>query len=118
MKIVPQGEAREMAYTGARVDAERALRIGLVNAVLPDAGATLAHAMSLAREIAAKSPLAIAGSKLALNHARDHGTAASLQQMTLLQSAIFDTDEMTIAIKAWKTKQPAEFDPLPGVTNV
>ena len=118
MKIVPQGEAREMAYTGARVDAERALRIGLVNAVLPDAGATLAHAMSLAREIAAKSPLAIAGSKLALNHARDHGTAASLQQMTLLQSAIFDTDEMAIAIKAWKTRQPAAFEPLPAVTKV
>jgi len=102
----------------ARVDAERALRIGLVNAVLPNAEATLAHAMSLAREIAAKSPLAIAGSKLALNHARDHGTAASLQHMTLLQSAIFDTDEMAIAIKAWKTKQPAAFEPLPVVTKV
>ncbi|HEY4069862.1 MAG TPA: enoyl-CoA hydratase-related protein [Burkholderiaceae bacterium] len=118
MKIVPQGVAREMAYTGARVDAERALQIGLVNAVLPDAGATLAHAMSLAREIAAKSPLAIAGSKLALNHARDHGTAASLQQMSWLQSAIFDTGEMALAIQAWKTKQIAAFDPLPGVTKV
>ena len=118
MKIVPQGVAREMAYTGSRINAERALQTSLVNAVLPDADAALAHAMSLAQEIAAKSPLAIAGSKLALNHARDHGTAASLQQMTLLQSAIFDTDEMAIAIKAWKTKQPAAFAPLPAVTKV
>jgi enoyl-CoA hydratase len=37
-KIVPPGVAREMAYTGDRVGAERALAIGLVNAVLPDAG--------------------------------------------------------------------------------
>ncbi len=111
-KIVPPGVAREMAYTGERVGAERALQVGLVNAVRPDAAATLAHAMSLARSIAAKSPLAVAGSKLALNHARDHGTAASLAQMTLLQSAIFDTDEIALAIDAWRAKKLAAFDAL------
>ena len=114
-KIVPQGLARQMAYTGERVDAQRALAAGLVNAVLPDAAALLDHAMALAREIAAKSPLAIAGSKLALNHARDHGVAASLAQMTLLQSAIFNTAEMAEAIAAWKGKRPAAhagLDPL------
>jgi len=114
-KIVPPGIAREMAYTGDRIGAERALSVGLVNAVLADAEATLAHAMALAKNIAAKSPLAIAGSKLALNHARDHGTAASLAQMTLLQSAIFDTDEMSLAISAWKAKQTATFDTLAPV---
>ena len=109
VKIVPQGVAREMAYLGERMSSERALAVGLVNAVLPDAEALLAHAMQLAKNIAAKSPLAIAGSKLALNHARDHGTAASLQQMTLLQSAIFDTAGIATAIAAWKAKGTAEF---------
>jgi len=118
MKIVPQGVAREMAYTGDRISAERALQIGLVNAILPDADSALEHAMNLARRIAAKSPLAIAGSKLALNHARDHGMAASLQQMTLLQSAIFDTDEMATAIAAWKDKTTADFEPLPCVSKI
>lgn len=117
-KIVPPGVAREMAYTGDRVGAERALGIGLVNAVLPDADAALARAMQLAESIAAKSPLAVAGSKLALNHARDHGTAASLAQMTLLQSAIFDTDEMAVAIKAWKEKQTAVFAALAPIAEV
>ena len=117
-KIVPPGVAREMAYTGDRLGAERALAVGLVNAVLPDADATLAHALRLAQAIAAKSPLAIAGSKLALNHARDHGTAASLQQMTLLQSAIFDTDEIAIAIRAWKAKGNATFDALAPIAKV
>ena len=112
VKIVPQGVAREMAYSGDRMSAERALAVGLVNAVLPDAAAALQHAMALAHAIAAKSPLAIAGSKLALNHARDHGTAAALQQMTLLQSAIFDSGEMATAISAWKAKQAASFEPL------
>src|SRR5450631_3650019 len=111
-KIVPQGIAREMAYTGERLGAERALAVGLVNAVLPDAAALVERALALARTIAAKSPLAIAGSKLALNHARDHSTASALQQMTLLQSAIFDRDEMARAIAGWKAKRDAEFEAL------
>ncbi|MBZ8140214.1 enoyl-CoA hydratase [Rubrivivax gelatinosus] len=117
-KIVPPGVAREMAYTGERVAAERALAIGLVNAVLPDAAATLDHALTLAAAIAAKSPLAIAGSKRALNYAVDHPTADALDQMTLLQSAIFDIGEMAKAIQAWQTKTDAGFDPLAPVPRV
>lgn len=117
-KIVPEGVARQMAYTGERLGAERALAVGLVNAVLPDAAALHAHAQQLAAEIAAKSPLAIAGSKRALNYARDHGTYDALAQMALLQSAIFDIGEMSAAIAAWKDKRPGDFDPLAPVAGV
>ncbi|HEX6706912.1 MAG TPA: enoyl-CoA hydratase-related protein [Albitalea sp.] len=116
-KLIAPGVVRELAYTGERLSAARALELGLVNAVLADADALLAHAMTAARSIAAKSPLAIAGSKLALNQARDHGTAAALAQMTLLQSAIFDTGEMAEAIAAWKDKRDPRFDPLPPVPD-
>jgi enoyl-CoA hydratase len=111
---VPQGVAREMAYTGERVDAARAFAVGLVNAVLPDAEAANAHAMALARSIAAKSPLAIAGSKMALNDARDHGVADALGRMALLQSAIIDPGDIGRAIAAWKAKTAADFAPLPA----
>lgn len=114
-RIVPPGVARQMAYTGERVGAERALAIGLVNAVLPDADALQAHALELARQIAAKSPLAIAGSKRALQYAVDHPTHEALAQMTLLQSAIFDLDEMKRAIAGWKAKTEPAFDPLPPI---
>ena len=117
-KIVPQGVAREMAYTGERLGAVRALAVGLVNDVLPDAAALLERALALAGSIAKKSPLAIAGSKLALNHARDHSTASALHQMTLLQSAIFDTGEMAAAIAAWKAKGAADFAALAPVARV
>jgi len=117
-KIVAPAVARQMAYTGERVGAERALAIGLVNAVLPDAEALLAHALDLARQIADKSPLAIAGSKRALNYAVDHPTHEALAQMTLLQSAIFDLDEMHRAIAAWKAKTAADFDPLGTIPTV
>lgn len=104
-RLIPQGLARELAYTGERLPAERALQVGLVNTVLPDPEALLQHAMKLAEQIASKSPLALAASKLALNHARDHGVAASLAHMSVLQSAVFDTAEMGRAIMAWKSKQ-------------
>jgi enoyl-CoA hydratase len=117
-KIVAPGIAREMAYTGERVGAERALAVGLVNAVLADADALQAQALKLAQAIAAKSPLAIAGSKLAINYAVDHPTADALQQMTLLQSAIFDIDEMARAIEAWKSKSAGHFEPLAPVETV
>ncbi len=111
-KIVPPGVAREMAYTGDRLGAERALACGLVNAVLPDATTLLQTALQMAGRIATKSPLAIAGSKQALNYAVDHPTADALQQMTLLQSAIFDIHEMGTAIAAWKAKGEADFASL------
>jgi enoyl-CoA hydratase len=71
--------------------------------------------MALAERIAAKSPLAIAGSKQALQYAADHSTAEALQQMTLLQSSIFDVDEMRTAIAAWQDKREAHFAPLHAV---
>jgi enoyl-CoA hydratase len=117
-KIVPQGVAREMAYTGERLGAERALAVGLVNAVLPDAAALLDRAMTLARTIAAKSPLAIAGSKLALNHARDHSTAAALQQMTLLQARSSTPARWRRRSPAWKEKREADFESLGAATKV
>lgn len=117
-KIVPPGVAREMAYTGDRLPAERALATGLVNAVRADARLTLEHALALALSIAAKSPLAVAGSKRALNYAIDHPTADALEQMTLLQSAIFDIDEMGRAIAAWKAKETAGHEPLAAVERI
>jgi enoyl-CoA hydratase len=117
-KLIPQGMARELAYTGDRLGAPRALELGLVNAVLPDVAALEAHAAKLAASIAAKSPLAIAGSKLALNYAVDHPTADALAQMAVLQSAIFDIGEMGRAIMAWKAKGAGEFAPLAPVKAV
>jgi len=117
-KIVPPGVAKEMAYLGDRLGAERALAVGLVNAVEADPAGAVNRAQAMAQAIAAKSPLAIAGSKAALNYAVDHPTAEALTHMTLLQSAIFDLDEMAIAISAWKAKAQAGFKHLDAVTPV
>ena len=59
--LLPQGVLRELAYTGRRMGAEEAARYGLVNQILPDREAAIEAGLALARTIAAKSPLAVAG---------------------------------------------------------
>ena len=63
-QLVGQGTARDFLLAGRTVDAEEALRLGLVQYVDPDA---LACALALAGEIAASAPLTVRGHKQALN---------------------------------------------------
>jgi enoyl-CoA hydratase len=56
-RIVGRGRALELLLTGARIDAAEALRIGLVNKVLPHEE-LMGAVMELARAIASKAPLA------------------------------------------------------------
>jgi enoyl-CoA hydratase len=111
-KLIPPGIVREYAYTGRRMDASRALELGLLNAVYPDVATMQAGVEELAGEIAARSPLAIAGTKTALNYARDHSVAESLDQMAVLQSAIFSPEEITAAVAAMRSKQVPRFEDL------
>lgn len=63
---VGRGVAKEMALTGAPIDAARAYELGLVNRVVEDGGA-LEAAVALAEAIAANAPLATKATKLVLD---------------------------------------------------
>lgn len=111
-KLIPPGLAREYAYSGRRLSAERALQIGFVNSVHPTAADTLVAARALALEIAAKSPLAIATSKQALNFARDHDLRTALEQMATLQSARLSLEEIREAVAAQQAGRAPKFEDL------
>jgi enoyl-CoA hydratase len=108
-KLIPPGVVREYAYTGRRMTADKALAVGLVNSVHATHEELREAAFALAREIAQKSPLAIAGTKVAINYARDHGTREALDHMAVLQAAILSPDDMRAAIEAVRTKQAPAF---------
>ena len=93
-KLIPEGVAREYAYTGRRLSAERALELGLVNAVYPDHDAMLADVLDIGAEIASKSPLAVHGTKEMLNYTRDHSVADGLRYIAAWQSGMFQPTDM------------------------
>ena len=110
--VVPEGFAREMAYTGRRVPAQRAYEVGLVQQVYPDADALLEGVLATAREIAEKSPLAVWGTKVAMNYARDHGVDDGLEQIATWQAGMFQPQDMAEAFAAKAERRPPVFDDL------
>jgi enoyl-CoA hydratase len=112
-KVIPDGIAREMAYTGCRLPAQRAREVGLVNEVYADQAAMLAAVIETARGIAAKAPLAVYGSKRMLNYARDHSTADGLDYIGVWNASMFQPGEMAEAFAAQRDKRQANFTDLP-----
>jgi len=111
-KLIPEGWVRELAYTGGKLPAQRAKEIGLVNEVLPDHDAVVAHALATAREIARKSPLAVAGSKVMINYARDHTIKDALDYIALWQVGMFSGPHMAEAFAGRQEKRDPVFPDL------
>lgn len=112
-KLIAPGVVRELAFTGRRFSAEEAKGWGLVNSLHADRDAVVAAALDLAREIAAKSPLAIAGIKQSLNYIRDHSVEDGLDQIATWNGGMLRPEDLMKAIQARMMKQTPEFKDLP-----
>ncbi len=112
-KIIPEGIARELAYTGDRMSAARAREVGLVNEVFDDHESLVAGVLEIARRIATKSPLAIWGTKEMINFTRDHSVADSLRYMAGWQAGMFQPGDMMEEFGAKAEKRDAQFEELP-----
>lgn len=108
-KLVGQGITRELAYTGRTLGAAEAQQIGLVNRVFDSRAALYAGVQEIARQIAAKSPLSIRGSKEMLNYARDHSVADGLNHVATWNAAMLQSDDLMAAMVAGMSKQTPEF---------
>ena len=111
-KLIPEGWVRELAYTGRRLPAARARDIGLVNELFDTHEELVAHALATAREIAEKSPLAVAGSKVMINYARDHTIADGLDYIATWQTGMFSGPHMAEAFTAKVQKRDAVYPDL------
>ncbi len=111
-KLVPLGVVKELAYTGRRLSAQKALGYGLVNEVFDTQDAMVEAALQCAREIAAKPPVAIWGTKQVIHSTRDHSTDDALKQMGWVQGAFWSNAHVRAAVTSFKTRQPADFPAL------
>jgi enoyl-CoA hydratase len=108
-RVIGDGPARELIFTGRDINAVHAREIGLVNELLPDADALHARARALAQEIAANSPLAVQGAKHVLGFVVRREVDAALDYVALWNSAFLHSEDLTEAMTAFMQRRPPTF---------
>ena len=107
-QIVGMGHAMEIILSGERVDAEHALRIGLVNKVVPDAELEK-ETMAFARRLADGPPLAYRFIKANLNAAEMHSADEMMGIEALNQVRVLRSEDAKEAIAAFFEKRTPKF---------
>ena len=105
---VGPGLARELIYSGDIINAERALAINLVNAVLPHAE-LLPRVRELATKIAARAPLAVAASKRVILRGGESDLTTGNELEASAFSALFGSTDQREGTRAFLEKRPATF---------
>jgi enoyl-CoA hydratase len=109
-RIIGDGMLRELAYTGRMVEAAEALRIGLVNQVYADHAGLLEGVFAIAGQIAAKSPIAVAGTKRMIGYMRDHTVNDGLEYIATWNAAMLQSHDLRVAMAASMGGQTPVFD--------
>lgn len=116
-KLIPIGLVKELAYTGRNFGAQEAMQLGFVNKVFDSTDTMLDGVMEVAQQIAANSPLAVAGTKTMINYAVEHTVAESLNYMATWQAGMFQMEDVFNAMQAQKTKTIPDYPPLHGAVK-
>ncbi|WP_375739489.1 crotonase/enoyl-CoA hydratase family protein [Pseudomonas boanensis] len=108
-RIIGDGMMRELAYTGRTIDGEEAQRLGLVNRTFADVAALRDGVLDVARQIAAKSPIAVRGTKEMIRYMRDHRVDDGLEYVATWNAAMLQSADLRVAMAAHMSKQMPEF---------
>ncbi|MGC4104923.1 MAG: enoyl-CoA hydratase-related protein [Thermomicrobiales bacterium] len=109
VRAVGEGFAAEMIYTGRRVKAEEALRVGLVNRVVPQ-GEVLEAARLVAVAIADNAGSAIRLSKRLIQRSREAAPVAALAEEAHAFASVFGGHDQREGMSAFLAKREAAFD--------
>jgi enoyl-CoA hydratase/carnithine racemase len=109
-RLVGPARAKEMIFTGQMINAQEALRIGLVNKVVPD-GEELRAAMDILRVIIAKaSPLAVKIAKKVINQGMQSKSLSEAIEMEIKGvEELAASEDLKEGIQAFVQKRPAKF---------
>jgi enoyl-CoA hydratase/carnithine racemase len=107
-RVVGLAKAAELIWTGEIIDAQEALRLGLVSAVHPPEE-LLPAAYTLAGKIAAGPPIAIRLAKRSLYHNLDCDLRQALEFETFAQNICYETEDAREGIRAFVEKRPPTF---------
>lgn len=108
-RLIGEGLARELAYTGRSVDGTEARELRLVNRCYDTREALMAGVGELAAAIAAKSPLAVRGCKEMITYARDHSVADGLNYIATWNAAMLLSADLGEAQQAARERRTPQF---------
>ena len=108
-RIIGHGHTRELAFTGKDIDAERALRIGLVNDVYDDEPKLLEAARKLAHDIAANPAVVVQGVKHVLGFGEGVSVAEANRFVAVWNAAFLASSDLAEAIQAFAERRPPKF---------
>ena len=108
-RLVGDGMARELAYTGRRFSAAEAERMQLVNAVHSTPEALFDAVQQLAQQIASKSPLCVRGTKEMIGYTQNHSVADGLNYVATWNAAMLFSDDLQEALQAAKDRRPGRY---------
>jgi enoyl-CoA hydratase len=108
-RLIGDAHTRELALTAKDIDAQYALRIGLVSQVLPDADALWKSAREEARRIAGLPPLVVQGIKQVLNFQDGKSVADGLEYVAVWNSAFLHSEDFAEAVAAFLEKRPPKY---------
>lgn len=103
VRAVGPGMAKEMLYTADMIDAQEALRIGLVNRVLPQAE-LLPAVWELARKIQANARFAVRATKRSILHGQDMDQRAAIEHEAQLFGLCFATEDQRVRMESFGKK--------------
>ena len=106
-RLVGTAKAKDLIFTGRFVDAEEALSIGLVDAVVPAAD-VYATAIAMAAKFAKGPALALAAAKAAINGGMDVDLANGLRLESHLFASLFATEDRTIGMASFIEHGPGK----------
>lgn len=107
-RLVGEGIAKEMIYTGQYIKADEALRVGLVNRVVNHEELNDV-VVELAKIIASQAPVAVQYAKEAINKGVEIGSEKGAENETRLFSLCFDTDDQRQGMGAFLKKEKTTF---------
>ena len=107
-RLVPQGVAKRLLFTGERIRAREAQSIGLVDEVVA-AGGALDSALRLAETISTNAPRAVAAAKRAATMGLQMSLAEGLKLEAALFGALFETEDVKEGVMAFLDKRKPNF---------